>query len=465
MSPADLLSIYAQDYPWLLPSGMLCISVSLFLMHVATRAFDLRRLTIPTVFYFTYLVMIFFPSFWVYLDKPSPYRDWYIFGVISLLVTLPLGILATNWVSGFRTRDIQEYFESPVKEEQPSNNTFLAHLLLVIAAAGIACAYVLQIGTTPLQHLISNPGDVDQLTQMREQSFKLLDPRWETSESTQMFYAYLFLRTLVFPFLILSTFGYYMHSRRRNWLFLFIATLFVGGLYAASSIARAPVAAIFMRLFFFLYVFKSRLKMRLILGFSVLIISFPLLITAYGYGTDTGLLLGLERIALRFTYTPAEDLYYYFEIFPDNHDYLYGHSLIKPFLKVVGADYFYIENYVHRYISPNAPESGHANAAFLSNLHADFGVVGVVFGGFFVGAMVQAFQIYTFRQRKTVYSMAQYAFLVYAVWALNFGSITSILFVNGMVPILFLPAFMNAIAFVLRSAANAARAPPSHASC
>lgn len=461
MDLSEILSEYAQDHPWILTSAAACFSLSLLLMHATTRAFNLRRLTIPTVFYFTYLVMIFLPSFWVYVEKPSPYRDWYMIAVISLLLTLPLGILTANAFLRFRAREIRDYFEAEVEERAPGHDVFLGHLLLVLGAIGIACVYVLQVGTTPLQHLIANPGDVDQLTLMREQTFKLLDPRWETSESTYLFYAYLFLRTLFFPFLILSTFGYYQLTRQRNWLLLFLATFTFGCLYAASSIARAPVAAIFMRLFFFLYVLKSRLSMRLVVVFTVLIISFPLLITAYGYGTDTGLLLGFERIALRFTYTPAEDLYYYFEIFPDHHDYLYGHTLIKPFLKVVGADYFYIENYVHRYISPNAPESGHANAAFLSNLHADFGLAGVIFGGFFVGWMIQAFQIYTFRQKKTVYSMALYAFLVYAIWALNFGSITSILLVNGMLPILFMPALMKTIALLLRRAAETVRSAPA----
>ncbi len=454
MSVSELLGFYQTEHPWILLCAVVALVFSILTLQATIRVADLRRLTIPAVFYFTYLLMIFFPSFWVYPDKTSPYRDRFLFAVISLLVTLPIGIASVNFLMSFRRSEIQGYFLSKVQECQPGPQVFIAHLLLVAFAISIAGLYVLQVGTTPLQHLISNPGDVEQLTLMREQTFKLLDPRWGTAESTKLFYAYLFLRTLLFPFLILTTFGYYMHTRQRNWLVLFLVTFLAGGLYAASSIARAPLAAIFMRIFFFLYAFKPRLGVKMVGVFLVLIISFPVLITAYAYGTDTGILLGIERIALRFTYTPAEDLYYYFEIFPDNHEYLHGHTLIKPFLKVIGAEFFYIENYVHRYISPNAPESGHANAAFLSNLHADFGVVGILFGGFLVGGMIQAFQIYTFRQQKTVYGIALYAFLVYAIWALNFGSVTSILFVNGMIPILFLPPLMKAFSQILKKGAD-----------
>ena len=400
---------------------------------------SIRRLTIPAVFYLTYLPMILFPSFWVYLDQPGPFRDPYLVGVVSVLVTVPLGVLIANKVSGFTKREIEGYFVAHVDEMRPSVHQYVVHTLLVVAAIGIAMAYFSEVRSIPLLQMVTSPGDTHGLTIAREESFKLLDPRWSRESSTYMFYAYLFLRTLLFPLLILTTMGYYLHTRSARWLILFLAATLVGAFYAASSLSRAPISAIFMRIFFFLYLFNGgRLSYRVIVAFLVLMLSFPVLVTTFAHSSEFSYMDGLASIGKRLTYTPAEDLYYYFEVFPVDHDYLYGHSLVKPFLKLVGASYFYIENYVHLYISPLGVETGHANAAFVSNLHADGGLPAVLLGGVIIGILVQMLQIHLSRQRKTIFNVAVYSFVVYAIWALNFGSVTSVLFVNGLIPVFIL---------------------------
>jgi len=109
----------------------------------------------------------------------------------------------------------------------------------------------------------------------------------------------------------------------------------------------------------------------------------------------------------------------------------------------LGSDHFYIENYVYKYRYPTGVASGHSNAAFQSNLHADFGVVGVLLGGFLVGILMQGIQIYILRREKTVLNIALYSFMVYAFWVLNMGSVTSVLFVNGVIPVLLLVLLFN----------------------
>ena len=90
------------------------------------------------------------------------------------------------------------------------------------------------------------------------------------------------------------------------------------------------------------------------------------------------------------------------------------------------------------YISPGGLDSAHANAAFISNLNADFGLPGVFVGGLITAGLIQWLQIKLFRWEKSVYTMTIYAFFIYAIWALNFGSVTSVLFVNGVIPIFIL---------------------------
>ena len=70
-------------------------------------------------------------------------------------------------------------------------------------------------------------------------------------------------------------------------------------------------------------------------------------------------------------------------------------------------------------------------------------------GGVIAGMMMQAVQIYLARQRKGVLNVAVYAFMMYAFWVLNFGSITSVIGTNGVIFVLLMPValrMMNGVA-------------------
>lgn len=435
----EIVKEFYYHHPEILIVAVMAFTGSMWVMQRLIGVLTTRHLTIPAVFYLTYLVMIFFPSFLVYLDYPGPFRDSFIWGVISVLITVPLGIFLANIMFQFSKQEVAEYYDASVDEPHSSSAMYVIHIMLVAVALGIVIIYFTQAPTIPILQMYANPGDASTLTLAREESFKLLDPRWKSETSTIMFYPYLFLRTLLFPVLILTTMGYYLSTRERKWLILFLATFLTGGFYAISSLSRAPISAIFMRILFFLLLFyRGRMNRRAVAVFTILMLAFPVLVTRFAHAAATDFLAALEAIAIRLTYTPALDLYYYFEIFPSDHNYLYGHTLIKPFLKLIEAEYFYIENYVALYISPYGVESAHANAAFISNLHADFGLPGVLIGGIFTGVLMQIIQIHLSRQRKTIINIAVYSFIAYAIWALNFGSITSVLFVNGVVPVFIL---------------------------
>ncbi len=147
----------------------------------------------------------------------------------------------------------------------------------------------------------------------------------------------------------------------------------------------------------------------------------------------------------------------YFEVFPRHVDYQYGGTLMKPLLKLFDLPYFYIENYVYLYQFPNGIPTGHANAAFVSNLHADFGLIGVILGSLAVGMLMQGTQIHIARQRKGVLAVTMFAFMMYAFWVLNFGSITSVLGTNGVVAVLLMASGTRGIVRMARHAAAAGR--------
>lgn len=424
---------FSRDHQMLLFSAVVCFLGSAWSMQRLIAVFSPSRLTIPSVFYITYLIMIFFPAFWVFLDHPGPYREPFLVSVISILLTIPLGIYHANRLLSFSRTETSLYFTATPVVSGNTSRMFLVHVLLGFLAMAIFFIYVYTVPSLPIIQLIQHPGETMALTLAREESFKLLDPRWG---GTPLFYAFLFLRTLLFPVIIVTTLGYALHTREHRWLLLFSILFLVGAFYAVSSLSRAPVAAIIMRIFIFYFLFRgARVPKRMMMFAAVLMGLFPVLVTTFAYSSDYTLLDGVLAVGVRLTYTPAEDLYYYFEVFPAVHDFLYGHTLVKPLLKFLGEEYFYIENFVALYISPDGVQSAHANAAFVSNLHADFGLMGVVVGGYAVGFLIQLLHIFLARQQKSVLNLATYAFIVYAIWVLNFGSITSVLIVNGVLPV------------------------------
>jgi oligosaccharide repeat unit polymerase len=405
------------------------------LMHFQINVFNITRITLPATFYLTYLVMIFFPSIWVYYDQINSARDDYILGVASVLLTTPLGIYLINKLYSFNKKEINSFYTAPVLESISPQRSFPFHFIFSIFALCLACYYFYSIPSIPVLELMSGLSNPAELALSREMAFKLLDPRWEGDESTYLFYAYLFLRTLVFPVLIVSLLGYALYTKRLKWALLFLAVFFVGSFYAVSQLSRAPIAAIIMRLAVFCLLFyRGNISTKTLIVIGAIMLIFPLIVTM-SYVVDYTVLDALKAVFIRLTYTPAQDLYYYFEIFPNEHDFLYGQTLIKPFLKLLEFDYFYIENYVALYISPWGLDSAHANAAFVSNFYADFGIPGVLIGGTITGALIQWIQIFLFRRQKSIYNMTIFAFSLYAIWVLNFGSLTSVLFVNGLIPI------------------------------
>lgn len=418
---------------------IIVLGISLWLMNETTSFFDIRRATITSIWYFTYVFTIFIGCFMVFFTKPDPYRATYMFSVQSVLLTVPIGFYIANLLFKFDRSEIIDYYSVSVEDDDPGPHRFIAIVLILLIVIPITVSYFSRLETIPLLHMIKNPNQVTELTIMREESFKMLDPRWSSPSGTRMFYVYLFLRTTIYPFLIILTLGYFLVKRKLKWLALFLATLLCGMFYAGASIARAPVAAIFMRIACFAYIFKrgilGRKNMIVLLG---MVLSFPIVITTLAYGKASSLIVLILRLLKRLFYSPAFGLYFYFEVFPEHHGFLHGQTLLKPFLQFFTRDFFYVENYVYKYVFPNNVVTGHENDAFISNLYADFGIAGVLVGGILVGVLMQGVQIRLLRSKKTVTNIAIFAFMIYAFWVLCYGSVTSVLFVNGVIPVIFL---------------------------
>src|SRR5688572_13475360 len=226
--------------------------ISLALMHRTSALFDHTRLTIPSFFYLSYLPMIYIPAFVVFGERTDPARWTFLIAVHLVLIMVPAGIGLASLIARYTRRERDAFYTSPIAIPARTDVEFHLAAAMFAIAALITIVYFAQLdpGRIPLVYMFTHPNDAENLLLMREESFKMLDPRWNGASSSLMFYAFLFLRTLLYPFLILFAWGYYLCTRERRWLIVAISTLLLGGVYAAASIARAPLAAIVMRLMF-----------------------------------------------------------------------------------------------------------------------------------------------------------------------------------------------------------------------
>jgi oligosaccharide repeat unit polymerase len=407
-------------------SAVICASY-LLLRYATIRIFNFRRMTIMSFWYWTYLAMIFIPAFFVYADQIGPYRVTYLFAVESVLLTVPLGAFVASRLLHFGLHEEESFFRAPIVDCWIGPRFVRLYKLLLFLAFGLIALYLTEVKTVPLLYLIRNPGEYLQLALLREDALKLLDSHFT--------YAYVVLGGTLLPFLVLISLGCYLRTKQRRWRRMFFLSAFTGIFYASLTLAKSPVAAIFLMIAFFLYFYRGgTISRKVLASFLVLILAFPLFVVLGIYsGTDVGPLEAAGAIGTRMLVKPSEVVYYYFEVFPSHVGYLYGRSVGK-LAWLLGSPYFDSPNYVgvYGFKGPEVVDSISANGAFIGNLNADFGIWGVLLGGVLAGMVLQASHIYLMRRRKDVPTLACYAFLVFAFWNLQNTALPVVLATDGV---------------------------------
>jgi hypothetical protein len=426
--------------------GGVAIVLALWMVHEAA-GLDPRRLTVPGVWLISYLAVAVIPAFFVAADKRTPYVTPFLIGVLSALITVPAGMLLVRAATGFRRSEVDRFFEAPVQPRVSEPYQTATYVLMLAVALGLTAGYVIEAPVIPLVYLIQHPGAATVLVGLREESFKLLD--------SPLIYAYDVLRRVGYPFLVAVALGWYLVTRQRRWLILFLITTVVGIVYAALTIAKMPVAVIVLVGALCVYLHAGgRLSLRaMVIGFAAVFL-FPVLVllqSLSGLGIDAGLIA--KGIFHRLFYLPAEILYNYFEVVPDVLPYLHG-GTIGRLRWVLGQPDFDIGNYVFRYMFPLRIDTGVAPAPFVGYLHADFGIVGVLAGGVLAGLILETIQVVLTRRPKTVVTLAAYAYLLWCGWKLNAESLTQSLLSGGIIIIFGLMELVRVTESFLRVATS-----------
>lgn len=412
--------------------------ISFFLMHRTVGLFHFRHLSIPSFWYFTYLAMIFFPAFFVYYDVEGDGRNRFLLAVHSVLITVPLGMLIVNKIRNFSRSEIHRYLHTPIQESEVSFHHFILIASGGILALGLMTMHIMETNTFPLFYLIQNIGDSYTTALLREDAAKLLDSRFS--------YLYNILNTFGYPFLIISTIGYYLVTRQAKWFVVAFIIMTSGLFYLSIDTSKGPVATLILQLFLFMFFYRKGKISNKTIGISIaLIISFPLMITMLAF--DVSLYSALLGISHRLFYTPSYVLYWYFELFPDTQDYLYGRS-VGRLAWLLGLDFFHTPNFVAKGMGMTGTAS--ANGSFIGNLNADFGLIGVLCGGVITGILMQTIQVSLMRHKKNIINTAVYAICICAFWKLNSTALPVVLATNGVLFVLLIPFLVKMTVNILQ---------------
>jgi hypothetical protein len=402
--------------------------VSLWMMHRLVGVFNLRRLNIASFFYLIYGVVILVPGFFIFNDEITSSRMRFLFGIESVLISVPVGLFLANWFFGFGKEEIAGYFQKEVQAEPRVPALTKIYLAVLGLAVLLVLINIWETPEVPLFYLLRNPGEAIAAAMLREDAFKLLN--------SHLTYVYYVFRGSVFPFLMMVALGRYRLQKETLWRRLFWIALLSGVGYAALTIEKSPVAAIFGLLFLFIYLLNGgRLGKTATIVAPLLFLSFPVIVILLAYhGTEGGTFGGLfQAIGDRLFYSPARIVYAYFELFPRIFPFQHGASLLKM-AHLLGWKSLDIPNAVGLYMTEGTGdlETITANSCFLGNLNADFGLPGVVLGGVLAGLLMQMVTIYFFRRPKTVVNVAGYAACMWSFGLLVTSPLPTVLLSGGV---------------------------------
>lgn len=411
--------------------GTVILVGSVLVMQKTNNLFDLRRPTIPGVWYLAYVGLIFLPSFGVFNSKSGPYRYTYLISVASALVMVPLGILLANALFTFKREEIRRYYDTPLQDGDESDGRMPRFMFALLLAIGLTVAWFIeQDGPIPIQYMFTHPGEAGQLATLRDASFKLLD--------SPIRHLYHLTRDFLYPMIILVALGNYRHSRRGIWALLFIVSLALGMMFATVNVARSPATVVILLVVLYIWISNRRFKLRAIPVGIAVALAFPVLVVATSLGdwSLTGIVAAARTVADRIFVAPASVLYYFFEVVPQHVPFLHGRGL-GSLTKLVGVQYFDLGHYVGTYVlGPGGQGYSSATGAFVAELYTDFGMIGVFSGGLLTGVAMQSVHVIMMRSRKTVFSLVTYTLLIFFFATLTYLQIAGALILSGM-PILF----------------------------
>jgi len=322
----------------------------------------------------------------------------FFFYIHLCLLSMALGALWANLLTGARKSDIARFYLKPLAEKKYSiyRPFFIASLLI--------------LGWFSLKNL--------------NKIFTLFTPeyyilRQEIAQEGN-YSAYIMSKALV-PFLGTYAIGYiHIYFRRFKYLITFLI-IFLTLLGSLSTFQKSPFVLSLLTIgLFLLLLYRKPLKLKdyfLLILFALLIPIFISWFSSGGIDIKTLIMAYFDRLILIGNFLDYEAMYLAHNV---GSLFLGGTSFPLLFrgteLNNDLGSRLWIELFPDMY---NAGKIGTANTCFITALYWDFGFIGGIIGSFFFGFFLQLVQILLLRSSKDIFVLSTFATL--SLFALKFN--------------------------------------------
>ena len=243
-------------------------------------------------------------------------------------------------------------------------------------------------------------------------------------------------------------FGFYLLKKNFFYFLIFITSFFISCFSMTMATEKAPLLWYFISLFLMYVLIRQngQFKIKQIIGFGAfafLFISFIYVIFMGSSDLFKGMTSAFSRIATG----QIQPLYFYFEIFPQRIDFLWGRSFPNPG-GLMPYEPFILTKEVYSIIFPKKIDLGIVGSMptiFWGEMYANFGYFGVIFPPFFIGFFLYGLNILLLRFPKTPIFLSFYIWIIIHYKGLASTSLSNFFFDIKMLIIFFVLVFILAV--------------------
>lgn len=410
--------------------AILIIGISTYAFKKASGTLKVNLINITSFAFYILMAFEFIGLTLIYLG----FRDHYIIEKLKnsntinitywcmayAMIILPLVIILANKYI-FKIKNMKKtYLENINKDVLIENKIVRQKLFVLIVIALVICVlamiYVFScIGYFPL-------------TKYFDSNFDYATERINISRN---FDGNIYIKNIVMifltPFLSYIAYIYMRTTKEKKWIILFIISFILSVIVKTYDFSKAPI--IYYICFFFIIevMLGKTIKLRKIIPY--LVIAIILVLVLYYVIMDySGTIFSLTNGPVsRIVMSQAGALLLHFDAFPNEIDYLNGHSF-PPFTKILFGDGEYDirsgRSIMELYFPENIENgtAGVMSTAFLGEAYANFGIIGVVISPIIVGLIISAILCIYLKSKKTPLNIILYleCFIIFTT-VLNAG--------------------------------------------
>ncbi|MFH1657164.1 MAG: O-antigen polymerase [bacterium] len=375
-------------------------------------------LTLPSFFLFFYIILMSFPSLFLFSEIDSSIRYTYFVAIQSVLVTFPLGVGLANLFSRNPSAIIKNFLFSKLTKTKEDHKFTPLFLMMFFSSAPILLFYYLYAEHIQLIEIIkSYPTSIDPVTLRFAES--------QLPEILQLLFE--MLRRLALPLCVL--FAYFTsHFYKAEWKIIFWITFFLTLIISCLTLDRAEPIALMVAMVLAYLLIRGRSIFKIFDAKLIIIVFIAMVmgatISVFQYQSDFTLSRFVGNIGYVFFHRiilgAADMALRAFQHFSDPSLFLHGQS-IKILTPLLGLDYI-----------------AYYPATFVGDLWRNFGWFGVIIGSIVYGFLFQLIQIKLFIKKSIPVLSIYVILLINVIWPIFGNALGTVSVVIFFLSVLFL---------------------------